>query len=146
MALSITTGARSLVQIGISVSDIGALLQFGRTFGNWLRAAMNDQELFDILNEDYGIVLKRRGLVDVTLMETRWSHKLHIIYHGATIKDREPSRTDSNGELRGFSWLMVALVTALDQCLTSRELSDLIVKLIVNLLNRNDAEDVQRVT
>ena len=143
MALSITTGAQSLVQIGISVSDVGALLQFGRSFGNWLRAAMNDQELFDILNEDYGIVLKRRGLVDVTLMENWWSHKLNMIYHGATIKDHARSRADSNGELRGFSWLMVALVTALDQCLTSRELNDLIVKLIVSLLDRNDAKDVR---
>ncbi|MDI1489543.1 MAG: hypothetical protein OHK93_008824 [Ramalina farinacea] len=104
---------------------------------------MNDQELFDILNEDFGVVLKRRGLVDVTLMENWWSHKLHMIYQGTTIKDPTPSRADSNGELRGFSWLMVALVTALDQCLTSRELNDLIVKLMVTLLDRNDAEDVQ---
>ena len=50
--MTIQAGARSLIQVGLSISDIGVLLQAGRSFGNWLRVTPNDEELFDTLNED----------------------------------------------------------------------------------------------
>ena len=89
MALSVQAGAQSLLQVGIGLGDIAALVQHGRTFGNWLRAKLNDSEFFETTSEDYGVLLKRRGLVDATLMETRWSHYLHLVHSGNIINVNE---------------------------------------------------------
>ena len=143
MALNIQAGARSLIQVGLSVSDIGALFQFGRVFGNWLRVTSSDNDLFVTLCEDYGVMLKRGGLVDLVQMENCWSHQLHLIHEGDVIHDNAKSRKENDGQLGSFSWLMVAIVTALDPCLTSVELRSIIVELFVKLLDRDDEVDVR---
>ena len=143
MALNIQAGARSLIQIGLSISDVSVLLQAARSFGNWLRVNANDEELFDTLAEDYGVCLRRKGLVDSTLMENYWSHQLHLIHQGAIIHDNAESRKEDDGQLGNFSWLMVAIVAAVDQCLESHDLRELLVELITRLLLRDDAHDVR---
>ena len=70
-SLNISFGAKSLLAVGVGLSDISALVQHGRTFGNWLRVAQNDSELFETIDKVYGAVLKPRGLVDAALMENR---------------------------------------------------------------------------
>lgn len=142
MSLSIQAGACSLTQIGLSISDIGVLVQFSRSFGNWLRVTPNDEELFNTINEDYGIVLRRHGLVDLVEMENCWSRQLHLIHQGAIIRDNAKSRKEEDGQLGGFSWLMVAIVMAIDPCLTPDEVRDLLLQLFVKLLRRDDAQDV----
>lgn len=81
MALSFALGSSQLMQAGASLSDVALILNFGRRVGNWLRVAGNDEELLDSIGEDPGAVLKRRGLVDVTLMETKWSQH-EFMYQG----------------------------------------------------------------
>ena len=143
MALNIQAGARSLVQVGLSVSDIGALFQFGRVFGNWLRVTSSDNDLFITLCEDYGVMLKRGGLIDLVQMENCWSHQLHQIHEGQVIYDNAESRKENDGQLGSFSWLMVAIVTALDPCLTPDELRTIIIELFVKLLGGDDEFDVR---
>ncbi|KAI4190122.1 MAG: hypothetical protein L6R41_000991 [Letrouitia leprolyta] len=142
MALSIQLGARSLGTLGISVSDVAAILQHGRVFGNWLRASQNDQELFESISEVYGAVMTRRGLVDVTLMNNRWSRQLHLIHQGRIVRDNPESRKTDTGQLGRFSWLMVTLVTALDNCMTSSGIRHLLVNLFVESLERDDVEEL----
>ena len=141
-ALSLQVGAKSLISIGIGLGDIAALVQHGRTFGNWLRTGQNDQELFETISEDYGVVLKRRGLLDTILMENRWAHQLHLIHHGHVVHDSAKSRREGDKHLGNFSWFMVVLVTVLDVCLTSMETRDLLVQTFVRLLHRDDSQDL----
>ncbi len=143
MALSIQAGARSLIQIGLSISDISVLLQAGRSLGNWLCVTRNDEELFNTLDEDFGIVLKRRGLVDLAMMENRWSHQLHLIHQGSIVHDNTESRKEEDGRLDSFSWLMVAIVTALNPCVTSDVMRNMLVELFIKLLGRDDVQDVR---
>ena len=143
MALSIQAGARSLLQVGVSISDIGVLVRIARSIGNWLSVTPNDEDLFNSLSEDYGVILKRRGLVDLALMENCWSRQLHIIHQGAIVHDTAESRKEEEGRLGSFSWLMVAVVTALDPCLTTEELRTMLINLFVKLLRRDDSEDVR---
>lgn len=103
----------------------------------------NDEELFDTLNEDYGIVLKRHGLVDLALMENRWSHQLHLIHQGSIVHDNTESRKEEDGHLGSFSWLMVTIVTALNACVTSDEMRNMLVELFIKLLGRDDTQDVR---
>ena len=142
MALSIQAGAQSLVQIGIGLGDIAALVQHGRTFGNWLRAKLNDSELFETISEDYGVLLKRRGLVDATLMETRWSHQLHLVHGGHIVNVNAKSEKSNDGHLEQFSWLMVAVAAVLEVCLPSNDMRDLLIDVFVALLHRDDGQDV----
>lgn len=143
MALSVQAGARSLFQVGLSISDIGVLVHVARSIGNWLRVAPNDEDLFISLSEDYGVILKRRGLVDLALMENCWSAQLHLIHQGVIVHDTAESRKEEDGQLGSFSWLMVAIVAALDPCLTSDELRIMLVDLFVKLLRRDDSQDVR---
>ena len=143
MALNIQAGARSLIQVGLSISDVGALVHIARSIGNWLRVTPNDEDLFDSLSEDYGVVLRRRGLVDLTLMENCWSRQLHLIHEGVIVHDTAESRKEEEGQLGSFSWLMVAIVTALDPCLTTDELRTILIDLFIILLRRDDSQDVR---
>ena len=141
--MNIQAGARSLLQVGVSVSDIGVLLQAGRSIGNWLRVTPNDEELFNTLDEDYGVILRRRGLVDLALMENRWSRQLHLIHHGSIVHDNTESRREEDGRLGSFSWLMVAIVTALEPCVTPGVMRDMLIDLFIKLLERDDTQDVR---
>ena len=138
MALSIQAGANSLLSIGVSISDIAAIVRHGRSFGNWISVQKNDDDLFSTIGEDYGIVLKRRGLVDVTLMQNRWSGQIHIVHRGKIDRILE-SGSLCKEQLGGFTWLMVALMVALDiVCLPPDQLRDLLTNVFVQALQRED--------
>lgn len=92
-------GAHSLIQLGVGISDIAALVRHGR---NWLKTRQYDHELFESIAEVYGEVLRRRGLVDVTFMEHVWAARYNFVYHGETVQQRLYASGDAKS-LEGFS-------------------------------------------
>jgi hypothetical protein len=91
MSLTITTGVKSLLSVGISLGDIAIIINQGRKFGNWMRTARLDEELFEAIADVSSSILKRPGLVNVVHMSSKWS-QVNFLYEGNNInnKNREP--------------------------------------------------------
>ena len=138
MALSVQLGAHSLIQLGVGISDIAVLMRHGH---NWLKTRRYDHELFESIAEVYGEVLRRRGLVDVTFMEHVWATRYNFVYHGETVQQRLHASDDVKS-LEGFSWLMVALITTFDLCLTTSLMKSLLADLFVRILHRDDVQEL----
>ncbi|OCL06520.1 hypothetical protein AOQ84DRAFT_365731 [Glonium stellatum] len=137
MSISATVGAAQLFQLGVSLSDVALLMNFGRKIGNWFRVSSNDQELLASIGEDPEAILKRRGLIDVSNMERRWSC-LGFIYEGSRVSNPPTQVKETAAGLGPFSWLMVAIVTALDFCLPSNSVQALIMRVYVRILDRDE--------
>ncbi|KAK8103235.1 hypothetical protein PG984_016381 [Apiospora sp. TS-2023a] len=164
MSLSITAGANALLQIGVSLSDIALVIRNGRTFGNWLRVKANDQDLFEALMEEPETPLKRKGIVEPSKMESRYS-KTEFIYQSGRVStsSQPPQRADQSQDselprsnssrktsdtpdLRPFSWLMIIIVTALDICMAHDRIIEFIVELLAITLDNAEAENSLRVS
>jgi hypothetical protein len=153
MALSIVAGTSGLIQLGLSISDLALLIDQGKKVGNFIRAGQNDNDLFDVLDEDREAVLKRRGLVDARDMEKRWP-MMNFIHQGVKVKGeivqslqfRSLTQESSHGRKRNdtqdgvdsFTWVMVAITSALDECLPSYYIQELLIQVFVEVLHRSD--------
>lgn len=153
MAVSIVAGASGLLQLGLSISDVALLYDQGKKFGNFVRAGHNDDDLFDVLDEDREAVLKRRGLVDAPEMENRWP-MMEFVQQGMKKQGKfvqspqaEPSVRDVKGRKKkdkardgvdGFTWVMVAITSALDECQPSSDMRELLIRVFVEVLQRDD--------
>ncbi|KAK8070434.1 hypothetical protein PG997_010637 [Apiospora hydei] len=164
MSLSITAGANALLQIGVSLSDIALIIRNGRTFGNWLRVKSNDQDLFEAILEDPEALLKRKGIVEPSKMESRFSSTEFIYQSGRVSTSSQPPqraeqapnselpRSKSSAQssdtpgLRPFSWLMIIIVTALDICMTQERIIEFIVTLLALVLEDSERENSLRVS
>jgi hypothetical protein len=133
MSISIVSGVKGLIQLGVSLGDLAVILRAGRVWGNWLKAGENDNELFESILELPDALLKRGGLVDAARMESRWSG-LDFIYQGRHLKNAGKPCKNHQQHLGSFSWLMVVLVTCLDVCLPSSAIADLLVDVFVGVL------------
>ena len=163
MSLSITAGANALLQIGVSLSDIALVIRNGRTFGNWLRVKSNDQDLFEALMEEPETLLKRKGIVEPSKMESKYS-KTEFIYQNGRVstspqtqrtgqsqdsalpRSKSPPQPSDTPGLRPFSWLMITIVTALDICMARDRIIEFIVELLASLLDNKEAESSLRVS
>ncbi|CAG5137819.1 uncharacterized protein ALTATR162_LOCUS217 [Alternaria atra] len=147
MALSIVAGTSGLVQLGLSISDIALCVDLGKKFGNFVRVGQNDNDLFDVLGEDREALFKRHGLVDALEMEKRW-FKLNIVHQGERKQgpshsplpevNQRRKKEDSDDGVDRFTWVMVAIVSALDECLPSSEVQELLIRVFVEVLARDD--------
>jgi hypothetical protein len=145
MSIASTLGPQSLAQLGISVSDIALIYSQGRKFGNWLTARRNDEELFESILEDPESLLKRRGIVDVSRMDSMFPD-VHFIYRGTRTRTTQ-KQLDPKGKeaLRDFAWLMVVIVAVMDLCLPPEALAEFLIGVFVRLLNNEEAESGLRV-
>ncbi|KAJ4366240.1 hypothetical protein N0V83_007876 [Neocucurbitaria cava] len=153
MAVSIVAGTNGLIQLGLSISDLALLIDQGKKFGNFVRAGQNDNDLFDVLDEDREAVLKRAGLVDAREMEKRWP-MMDFVHQGVKVKGKivqslqchspvqesNHRRKNNNSQdgVDSFTWVMVAITSALDECLPSNEIQELLIRVFVKVLDRND--------
>ncbi|KAI4616959.1 hypothetical protein J4E83_006541 [Alternaria metachromatica] len=139
--------------LGLSISDLALLIDQGKKFGNFVRAGQNDNDLFDVLDEDREAVLKRRGLANATEMEKRWP-MMDFVHQGVKVKGTivQGSRTGSSlrdanhrkkkasarDDVDSFTWVMVAITSALDECLPSSEIQEMLIDVFVEVLGRDD--------
>jgi hypothetical protein len=153
MAVSIVAGTNGLIQLGLSISDLALLIDQGKKIGNFVRAGQNDNDLFDVLDEEREDLLKRSGLVDAREMEKRWP-MMKFVHQGMIVKGKIVQSTQSHSSIPGlnhrrkkkdtqdgvdsFTWVMVAITSALDECLPSNEIQELLIRVFVEVLDRDD--------
>lgn len=143
MSLSISTGANSLVTLGLSLGDIALIFKHGRNFGNWFRATRNEGELLEALMEGHDVLLKRHGLVEKARMNSLWS-RIDFVWEGKHI-DTAAEKVKIE-ELSNLSWLMVTVVAALDACMPPAGVVMLLIQIFVEVLEGDkDTEDSLRV-
>ncbi|KAF2446905.1 hypothetical protein P171DRAFT_471345 [Karstenula rhodostoma CBS 690.94] len=115
MSLQVSTGAASLVAIGLGAGDISSLVSLGRFLGNWWTASSGDEEFLNVLNEDEFNILKRRGLIDMPTFNKRRRKKMRLLANGrATIVEGQQAQ-DATKDLSRFIASAVCLIAALDQ-------------------------------
>jgi hypothetical protein len=132
-SVSVTTGANSLISVGVSLGDIAVIVRHARRLGSWLTTSILDQELFESIADISSSLLRRKGLVDVTAMQSRWS-SIDFIYQGSSINKSARTPLKDQQHLSDFSWLMIVVIAALDVCLAPVATSNFIVDLFVSLL------------
>ena len=137
MSLQIAAGAKSLLSLGISLGDLAAIFRHGNSVGNWLRAFGLEAELFESIMEDQEALLRRRGLIDVVQMKHRWS-QLDFIYEGNIRRSLSESKVQEGQDLTEFSWLMVAVVTALDITLPASTIKILLTDVFTTILEGDE--------
>ena len=137
MSLQITVGAKSLLAFGLSLGDLAVILRHGNSMGNWFRAAVSEAELFESIMEDHGALLRRRGLINVVQMKKRWS-QLDFIYEGNIRSSLSESKVEEGQDLTEFSWLMVAVVTALDVTLPASTIKSLLTEVFTTILEGDE--------
>lgn len=120
----------------------------GKKFGNFLRVRENDGDLFATIRETPEAILKRRGLVEAAEMGKRWPD-LRFIHQGTTLKkDMSAEILQAENEQEGdqgkpesvdaLTWVMVGIVSALDDCLPSGAIRELLIRVFINILNGDD--------
>lgn len=137
MSLQITAGAKSLLSFGVSLGDLAVVFRHSNTVGNWLRAAGLEKDLFESILEDHGALLRRRGLINVVQMKKRWS-RLDFIYEGNIRSSLTESNAQEGQDLTELSWLMVAVVTALDITLPASTIKNLLTEVFTTILEGDE--------
>jgi hypothetical protein len=135
-SVSFTVGAKSLLQLGVSLTDIALLINIGQKFGNFLRVSKNEESLFEALGEDSEALLRRRGLVEPARMESIWPD-IGFIYEGET-KTSTGARSSEQRALSSFSWLMITIITALDLCMSRFRVEEMLVDVLAMVLDRKE--------
>ena len=78
-SISVALGPKGLLQLGVSLTDVALLISIGQKIGNFFQVSNNEQSLLDALGEDIEALIKRRGIIEPTRMQSRWAH-LGFIY------------------------------------------------------------------
>lgn len=144
MALAASIGHKSLLQLGVGLADIALLIQWGKKFGNFLKASDNEADLVNALDEPAEVLLPRRNLIDRGHMKTRWSH-ISFTYQGVIVASNGKNLKVPQ-DLTEFGWLMVALISGLDLCLDKDRVLQLIVDVMAAVLGReNEVEESLRI-
>jgi len=138
MSLTITTGVKSLLYVGISLGDIAIIINQSRKFGNWMRTARLDEELFEAIADVSSSILKRAGLVNAAHMRSRWS-QVDFLWQGSNINNQRRDPLKDTQSLTEFSWAMVAIIAGIDVCLPSFSVHNFIGELFVDIMNGDEA-------
>lgn len=135
------------------------MVAHGKQIGNFFRVKDNGVDLFDTLVETPEALLKRRGLVTAPEMEKKWP-MVNFIHHGGKVtgeykadarnepkeRNRKKKTSDKPQTADAFTCVMVAVVSALDDCLPSSHIQDLLIQVFVALLEGDeDTKEALRV-
>lgn len=136
MSLTIALGSKALLSLGVSLGDIALLYAGRRRYGNFLRAAKNEEDLLESLGEDIEALLKRKSIVETTRMASCWT-AFECVYEGERVSNDMQPKVASDQQLTALSWLMVAVVSALDLCLPLEGVHDLLIDVFHDLLHND---------
>jgi hypothetical protein len=143
MALTVTTGYRSLVSLGIGVGDAVSLINLGQRFGNWITTKSGDEQLISMLDEDEFTFLKRKGLIDIPSFNKRWRQELRLLANGKPMHFKDENAQKVLEDLGRFSSIMVCIVAVLDQFCTLTEVRIILNGLLKTLLRATEnGEDI----
>ena len=114
MALQITTGAGSLVALGVGAGDVYSLITLGQRIGNWWTAVSGDKQFLALLDQDEFEILRRRGLVDLPTFNKRWRKQIRLLANGRPLSLEGPDVEKALEDMGRFTAVMVCVVAALD--------------------------------
>ena len=114
MALQVTTGAGSLVALGVGAGDVYSLITLGQRLGNWWTAESGDREFLDLLDLDEFEIIRRKGLIDLLIFNKRWRKELRLLANGqaTSFHGRDAERVVR--DMGRFTAVMVCIVATLD--------------------------------
>lgn len=141
MSLSVTTGAGSLVNLGLGISDVTTLVNLSRLAGNWVSASSGDKDLLDMLQEDENNFVLRRGVFDVFRFRSRWSQSLRLLSNGRTEVFEGPLAEGALGECNRFTAIMICITGAVNAFNTNVNTLSIVRKLLIRLINADDRAD-----
>jgi hypothetical protein len=118
MSVSITTGLGSLINLGMGAGDLAVLYSTGRQLGNWLTASSGDKDFLNLLQEDENEILRRRGVFDLHLFNTRWRQQLSILFNGEPRVINGEEVMEVLPPLSRFTAIMVVITATLDEFMT----------------------------
>ncbi|KAK6210508.1 hypothetical protein LQW54_006116 [Pestalotiopsis sp. IQ-011] len=145
MSVAVSTGPKSLIQLGLGLSDVALVYSAGSKLGNWLFAPRHDKDLFEYLMEDKEALLQRKGIVDRAKMESMYRHE-QFISNGQRVNSADQHvNAQKQGDLDDFGWLMAVIVSALDICMPPQDGKDLIIDAFVEVLGNPEATSPLRV-
>ena len=114
MALQITTGAGSLVALGVGAGDVYSLITLGQRVGNWWTAVSGDKQFLALLDQDEFETLRRRGLVDLPTFNKRWRKQIRLLANGRPLSLKGPDVEKVLEDMGRFTAVMVCVVATLD--------------------------------
>lgn len=145
MSVAVSTGPKSLIQLGLGISDVALVYRAGSKLGNWLFAPRHDKDLFEYLMEDKEALLQRKCIVDRAKMESMYRHE-QFIFNGQRVNSADQHvNAQKKGDLDDFGWLMAVIVSALDICMPPQAGKDLIIDAFVEVLGNPEAASPLRV-
>ncbi len=138
MALSIAMGPKSLIQLGMSVTDITTLISLGRTAGNWMTCQSGDNEFLRTIEVDENVIPFRRGLVDLDGFNKRWRQSCRLLINGHAQKIDGNYLAKTLENFSRFTAFMVSLITVLDAFLSSASVRQVMEDILKELLRATE--------
>lgn len=145
MALSVAMGTKSLIQLGMSVTDIATLISLGRSKGNWMTSGSGDKEFLRAVEVDENSIQLRRGILDLDGFNKRWRQNCRLLINGHPQKIEGTYLSKTLERFSRFTAIMVSLVTVLDAFLSSASVRMVMEDVLKELLRATEiGEDLMR--
>ena len=143
MSLTVTTGYRSLVTLGIGAGDIAALVSVGNRLGNWMSASKGDEGFLALLEQDEIDIIRRRGVLDVARFNKRWSRNMRLLANGRPEQFIGDQIERALGQISRFTASMVSVVAVLDAFASTQMVKTVTWRLLSALiLGQESREDL----
>ena len=114
MALQLTTGAGSLVALGVGAGDVYSLITLGQRVGNWWTAISGDRDFLALLDQDEFEILRRKGLIDLRTFNKRWRKQIRLLANGRAMSFQGRDAENVVDDMGRFTAAMVCIVASLD--------------------------------
>ncbi|KAF2194836.1 hypothetical protein K469DRAFT_706319 [Zopfia rhizophila CBS 207.26] len=138
MSIQVTAGPRSLVALGLGISDVATLVSLGQRLGNWMTAASGDADFLELLDQDEMDIIRRRGLVDVARFNKQWGTKMALLINGEAEVYEGDVAEQQLEKLGRFTALMVCVVAALDAFAPVELVKSILGNVLLELLRTTD--------
>ena len=114
MALQVTTGAGSLVALGVGAGDVYSLITLGQRVGNWWTAESGDRDFLALLDQDEFEIIRRKGLIDLRTFNKRWRKQIRLLANGRAMSFQGRDAEKVVQDMGRFTAVMVCVVATLD--------------------------------
>ena len=114
MALQVTTGAGSLVALGVGAGDVYSLITLGQRMGNWWTAESGDRDFLALLDQDEFEIIRRKGLIDLRMFNKRWRKQIRLLANGRAMSFQGGDAEKVVQDMGRFTAVMVCIVATLD--------------------------------
>ena len=138
MALQITTGAGSLVALGVGAGDVYSLITLGQRIGNWWTAVSGDKQFLALLDADEFEILRRKGLIDLAIFNKRWRKQIRLLANGQPLSFEGSDAESVVEDLGRFTAVMVCIVAALDSFATMVVVKRVLKSVLTELLRTTE--------